>query len=140
MKRLSVIVFILSLLSFVLAIVNLVFIFNNVLRGETYRHTECWVSQTSPSEELRFRADKGDLYWKLENPTDTATKYTVRYKAGQKGEYQTVFCDYVGPHNQTFWFFVDSYFTAADRYFLIQQDTNLPGEATSSIEFYIQVR
>lgn len=100
---------------------------------------ECAFNSNNPNKEITVNADKGDLYYALENCNSKKTGYKVYFKKSNSAAYTTDYSGYIEKYEMVGYNYACESTGWTKRYFKVTQTSNL-SSTTTHANFYVEVR
>lgn len=100
---------------------------------------DCCLNKSNPEKSITINADKGKLYYALENVTSKKNTYTVKYKTSNSGSYVVGFSGAICSGDMVGYNYACKASGWSKRYFKVKQTNNL-GSSTTHCFFYAEVR
>lgn len=99
----------------------------------------CCLNSSNSSKQITVNADKGYLYYALENGTKQKNSYKIYYKTKNSASYTTAFNGSIPAKHMIGYNYACSASGWSKRYFKVQQTNHLSSK-TSHCYFYAEVR
>lgn len=100
---------------------------------------QCAFNSNNPSKEITVNADKGKLYYALENVNSKKTGYKVQFKTSNSASYTVDYSGYIAANEMVGYNYVCKSSGWTKRYFKVTQTNNL-SSTTTKANFYAEVR